>query len=501
MEHARSRSQMRFGVLLMLLLGMAFAGIGPAHAADTASISGSVKFPTFPATNAVESVVTLYSESGGETKVASMLTVGADYSFTGLAPGSYKIHFDTGPERPKLWNGNSADRGVAPPIVVAEGAVITGVDIDFDEKINGASVSGTVTQLGGGGSEGIIVSIVDSNGLVVTWARAAADGTYTASGLAAGTYKVSSQPSPPGSAPVWFGGVDEASAVPVQLGSGEAISGIDIALPAAASLSGTVSGYHGEAPLKVKVFAPESRRASLDPPLGYALVNPDGSYTVSGLPTGQVKVQFVGETGGYANEWYGGDIITAAVLNVTEGQTTPGIDFTAVPEAVIAGQLKPPIQPGMIVVMVLNEADHWIADAVPAENGSYEARGLPAGSYKVVFGGSPEGFATTWYGGTSLATAAVITVKAGDRVTGIDSGVIFTPTPKPTPSVKPTPTQKPAGSAVSQPATETDTDATAAGGLAETGTPVSLAPLGLAGAALGAAGVVLLLVSRRRSRR
>jgi hypothetical protein len=201
----------------------------------------------------------------------------------------------------------------------------------------------------------------------------------------------------------------------------------------------------------VRVYPAANPHPRSGPPLGYAFVNPDGSYTVSGLPSGDVKVQLYGEIGGYANQWYGGTMATATTLNVTEGQTTQGVDFTAVPEAVIAGQVKAPFDPDATIIRILNLAGQEIGDALPEPDGSYEALGLPAGSYKVEFTQTAAEHAKSWYGGKTFASAATVTVVAGQTVTGIDSDVVK----KPAPPQKPAETTPPKKATVQQSPVET----------------------------------------------
>jgi len=610
MARAISKARLRLVLLLSLLTGMVFLGVVPAHAAGTASISGTVTVPggvdvtqttvtllvevpdgytmfdsetapdatgayTFsgkwpgrykivfsnPATTAVwnggapaEEAAPFIELADGQAVTgvdASLLTAGSisgtvtfadgaepepvlvsafpegssepsagastdpdgNYTLEGLAPGSYKLNFmGTSGQYPTVWNGNSLSQETAPAIVVAGGAAVTGEDVTFTVDAGGASISGTVARLGGGGVEGTPVQVFNLSGAPVSLANVSADGTYAVSGLAAGSYKVAVLPSPIGSDPVWYGGADEATATPVEVAAGSAVTGIDFTLPAAASLSGTVAGYDGEAPLMVRAYPAANPSPRFGPPLGFALVNPDGSYTVSGLPTGQVKVQLYGEIGGYANEWYGGTMATATTVDVTVGQTTPGIDFTAAPEAVITGQVKAPLDPQATAIRILDRAGHEVGDAYPEPDGGYEAFGLPAGSYKVEFRATVEGGPTTWYGGKTFASAATVTVVAGQTVTGIDSDVVKKPTPprKPAAATQDPQVNPAANIIVAQAATDpVGTGLAAAGGsdpaangeLAQTGTPANLTPLGLAGGVLGAAGVVLLLVTRLRARR
>lgn len=314
MARAISRARLRLVLLLTLLTGMVFAGVVPAHAAGTASMSGTVTVPagadvtqttvsllvempegytmldseitpdatgayTFagtwpgrykimfanPATTAVWNggalsedaapwieladgqeitgvdaslllaasisgtvtfdagaepepvVVTAFLDGSYDFPAAATATdPDGQYILENLAPGSYKLNFiGTTGSYPSVWNGNSLSPESAPVIVVAEGAAITGEDVSFTVDAGSASISGTITRPGGGGVEGTMVQVFDLSGIAVSVTNAAADGTYTVSGLAAGSYKVAVFPSPIGSDPLWHGGADEATATPV----------------------------------------------------------------------------------------------------------------------------------------------------------------------------------------------------------------------------------------------------------------------------------------------
>lgn len=596
MARAISRARRRLAVLALLLSGLAFAGLAPAHAAGTASISGTVTAPagvdvtqttvsllvvnpsggamldseTHPdATGAyhfdgrgagqykiqfenpsastvwnsgastqdsapsivlaqgqsltgqnvslaragsisgtvvvpasgtsVGSVkVEAYSAASGDHVVAQT-TPGADgtYTLSGLLPGTYKLKFTYGVQPdPPVWNGDAATRAAAPGIVLADGAAVAGQDASF---VYTGSISGVAKTPEGAVLTHRGVLLLTAAGAFVGDTALDAQGRYSFTGLAAGQYKVALKSALPGMSADWYQhGTDEASATVITVAKNKAVTGIDFVAPAQynGTISGRVSGYTGRAPAMIMVFPANDPHPGSGQPLGVGEVHPDGGYVVFGLPTGKVKAIFIGEVDGYANQWFGGGSqATSRDISVVEGRLTRGINFTAVPEAIITGTVKKPFDVSRTYIRVLDLQGNDVDYAFTNEDGSYSVHGLPAGSYKIQFDNLTGGRVTAWYGGTTFETAAVVTVAAGQTVTGIDSNVIIggaKPAPKPT-TGQPKPTAPPV---VVQPA-----GSTSGGELAATGTPDALQPLGLAGGALAGIGLLLLLAARFRIRR
>ena len=596
MARAISRARTRLAVLALLLSGLAFAGLAPAHAAGTAAISGTVVGPA--GVDVSQTTVSLLDGSSGPGEAlgaSTTVNAGGEFSFTGLNPGSYKLQFSN-PEAVTVWNGGAPSEASAPWITLTDGQSATQ---DAALVQPGGSISGTVTVPAGGISPqnvnveayseawgdavaastapgadgtytlsgllpgtyklkftfgiqpdppvwnsgaatraeapGIVVTNGDTvpgqdasfvytgsvsgtaktpEGAAITNRRVIlqtvsgdpvgnvaldAQGRYSVTGLAAGQYKAALASSLPGGPSLWYENADdEASATVITVAKNTAVTGIDFTAPAESNgrVIGRVSGYTGGSPLAVAIYPANDPHPRSGPPLALGTVGPDGRYAIFGLPTGTVKAVLMGEMGGYANQWYGGGTLgTSQDIAVVDGQTTRGIDFTAVPEAVITGTAKKPFDASRTYVQVLDLNGDYIGDAFTNDDGTYSVHGLPAGSYKVEFEEFSARRTIAWYGGTTFETAALVTVAAGQTVTGIDSDVIIAgakPTPKPT-TVKPKPTVP---GSVAQPVSTTS-----GGELAATGTPSALQPLGLAGGALGGIGLILILAARVRIRR
>ncbi|MFJ3958064.1 collagen binding domain-containing protein [Arthrobacter sp. NPDC090010] len=456
------------------------------------SISGMVTVPVdwTPVGNVN---VEAYSDAWGDSAAASTAPdADGKYTLSGLLPGSYKVKFTYGIQPdPPVWNGDAATRAEAPVIVVANGGSVTGQDASF---VYTGSISGTAKTPEGTALINRRVILETETDDFVDNVALDAQGRFSFTGLAAGKYKLALASSLPGGPNLWYlDAPDEASATLVTLAKNGAVAGIDFTAPAESNgrVVGRVAGYTGDKPLLVAVYPAANPHPRYGPPLATAPVGADGRYAVFGLPTGNTKVMLVGEVGGYANQWYGGGMNTATVVPVVDGQTSRGIDFTAVDEAVISGTVKAPIGPGPAYIQVVNLAGQFVGDAFTEDDGSYAVHGLPAGSYKVEFSSTLRGGPVSWYGGADFDSAAVVTVSAGQTLTGIDSGVVIGEPSKPKP-----------GAAAPQPGTPltpvgaAQPVASVVGGeLAATGASEALAPLGLAGGALGGLGLMLLLAA------
>lgn len=459
------------------------------------SIAGTV---TMPAGTSPQNVnVEAYSEAWGEAVVASVAPdADGKYTLSGLLPGTYKVKFTfiSYPDSP-VWNGDAATRAEAPGIVVTNGDTVTGQDASF---VKTGSISGTAKTPEGAAITNRRVILETASGGVVDNVALDAQGRYSFTGLDAGQYKVALASSLPGGPSLWYANAaDEASATVITVARNTAVTGVDFTAPMESNgiVIGRVSGYTGGSPLAVALYRADDPHPRSGPPLAIGSVRPDGRYAIFGLPTGKVKAVLMGEMGGYANQWYGGGTLgTSQDIAVVDGQTTRGIDFTAVPEAVITGTAKKPFDASRTYVQVLDLNGDYVGDAFTNDDGTYSVHGLPAGSYKVEFEEFSAKGTIAWYGGTTFETAALVTVAAGQTVTGIDSDVTIAgakPTPKPT-TVKPRPAVP---GAVAQPVSSTS-----GGELAATGTPAALQPLGLAGGALAGIGLLLVLGARVRNR-
>ncbi len=182
-----------------VVLGLVATGLAiamPADAADTASIAGSVTYPT--GVTAIEAMTRAYAyPTSGATynddaeSWTAVATVGADGTFviTGLAAGSYKVLFDGfGADAAARWWPAADDFESAASVTVGEGEQV-GIDAELDA---GATISGTV--VGGTVSEGLGWALAyrrETGGWRTEGsAEIADDGSYRIEGMRAGTYRL-----------------------------------------------------------------------------------------------------------------------------------------------------------------------------------------------------------------------------------------------------------------------------------------------------------------------
>ncbi|MBO9705563.1 MAG: carboxypeptidase regulatory-like domain-containing protein, partial [Arthrobacter sp.] len=491
-----------------------------------ATVSGYVAFPPGarpPGSGWVEA----YREGSVEQKgTGGSIELSGKYTILGLPPGSYKLKFVASQYMyDPLWSGGSLTRENATSFVVPEGGVVLGQDASFAWESNSASVSGTLTSADGGSAEGISVGVYrikpgnwSGIGEFAASAKAGPDGRYTVPDLHTGVYKVAAWTSLVTGGRFWYGGSNEAGAAIVEVKTGTAVTDINMKLPAGASISGSVSGYSGVGDLRVEVYSASNTNPRSGGVLRYATVNPDGTYSVSGIPAGPVIARLFGEAAGKANQWYGGTMASATKLNMVVGKNVSGINFSSVPEAAITGHVKAPLKLESTSVNVFNSAGQEVGDALSAKDGSYTVRGLMPGTYTVRFGPGTPYYPFHWYGGAqNKSGASGVTLVTGQVVAGIDSNVIIvkpvptlsptggTPQPSsPVPTASGTSSSGPGGSATSMRGAgtgQTPWGDPNSGGLAVTGASATMSVVVIAGGVLSALGIALMLILKRRRAR
>ena len=169
------------------------------------------------------------------------------------------------------------------------------------------SLSGAVTDsVTGAPLQGVVVDVYDANDAFVIATTTGADGQYSVSGLADGTYEVGFDGSSAGYQPQFY--AQEASldsADPVDVTAGTTTTDIDAALDPGVGISGRVTDVStgaGVGGVQVTVFD-EVNGGSV----GTATTAGDGSYSLSGLPPGTYAVQFQAASGNYLPEFYDGE--------------------------------------------------------------------------------------------------------------------------------------------------------------------------------------------------
>jgi hypothetical protein len=307
------------------------------------------------------------------------------------------------------------------------------------------SISGTVTDASSHlGIEQVEVcawSLPEENDWGCT--APAADGSYAIEGLEPGEYEVEFWPWGSSNAylPQYYDGKSHWSeADPVPVGSGASVPGIDAEMVEGGKIEGTVTEAVGGAPVEeVLVCAYEVNFAAER--CGWTGF--DGGYAISGLPTGEYKVEFwTFETGlNLASEMYDHKYSweEADIVLVTAGSSATEIDAALAPGAEINGEVR--AASSGVPLAQIRVCSFWAASDFKwsctwtNSSGHYRFFRLPPKAYKVGFSlehglyeeGEPENdgyFDQYWNQKTSLATADLLNLGTGASVLGIDAHLL-----------------------------------------------------------------------------
>jgi hypothetical protein len=234
----------------------------------------------------------------------------------------------------------------------------------------------------------------------------------------------------------WYDGQSsQETATPVAVTAGQTHGSIDAVMQPGGSIAGTVTAAVGGDPL------PGICVNAIDPQTGEWMsgsgTGMDGSYTVTGLRSGNYNVQFstgCGNPGNYANQWYNDQPFqqTANIVSVTVGETTGSIDAAMHEGGSISGTVTAAgggAVAGACVVAVLPDGMWLDNQAVTDLSGSYTISGLPAGDFNVYFdtagncwGGTALNYVDQWYQNQpTQATADTVAVIAGQTSDSINA--------------------------------------------------------------------------------
>ena len=319
--------------------------------------------------------------ANSQTLGAGTLTMAnGTYRIPGLAAGRYQIDAEPG-----CGNNGPYATVVLPDLVtVHPGAVTAHVNVVL--PLDGA-LAGVVKDAQGNPLGGICVQ-AQGQGYSYGFATTKPDGSYTLKKLSPGSYQVQFIPGGV------FGCGGTGNYLPVTDSAtvtSQATTTLDAVLPAGGTISGTVTGPHGQPLSGVCVFS-DSQYG------GQTISGADGSYRLDQMFSGSYYVGFeggCGNQGSVAPQAYLGDptFYGPASIAVTQGAVTTGIDARMKPGATITGRITD--QAGHAVsgvcVSLTPEtgagADGTFGAGVVARHGSFSAANLPPGQYDVLYSG------------------------------------------------------------------------------------------------------------------
>ena len=376
------------------------------------------------------------SGSGSFTDETGFYTIG------GLTAGTYRVEFEDVFSRVHASEAYSNALSVefGQDIVVAVGETAAGIDASLALA---ARISGTVTGPDGETPlEGIRVSAYIWNG--AGWGPGfsevtGTDGTYTLSGLPAGTYRASfrDEDTEAYTSEVYSNAVDLASGQDIVVAAGETVAGIDAALVEASKISGRVTRMDGTTPLEGIYVETYQWNGEY---WGYGdstYTEMDGNYELGGLEAGTYRVRFSDPTATYLSEVYdnvlGWDWDEGADVVLAAGESAAGIDAALAEVSKISGRVTrmdgtTPLEGITVDAYGWNGADWEYGASTETDlDGNYELGGLDAGTYRVRFYDQTATYLSeihedvlwlwAWDGGRDVVLAA------GESATGIDAAL------------------------------------------------------------------------------
>ena len=262
-----------------------------------------------------------------DTTIGSWEGIGANsnadgsYKIEGLPPSGYVVRVQNPVGLASEFYKGKPSRQNANALSVAAGQQVTGIDFTLEM---GAPIGGHVYDAASGAPI--------SGAQIEAWnvtnvGQTLPDGSYEL-WVGTGCYRVGigGHMMAPGYVPeYWNNHYDVANADPVCVTAPTGVTGIDLYLAHAGSISGHVYERDGTTPLAgANVYA---FPVSGDHPGAGANTQPDGSYTIQGLPSGSYRVQVTAS--GHVSQFYSraANKTSAKVVTVNAPNDTSDIDF------------------------------------------------------------------------------------------------------------------------------------------------------------------------------
>jgi hypothetical protein len=387
---------------------------------------------------------TEYLQLAGGFVAFAITDANGNYALPNLAPDSYRVVFGDcaiGPLDPNTYPSYAieayADRV---PIAAGDDVVVTsGGDTQVNAQVAlGGRVDGHLTDDQGHPVSGVCVSALDQDGDTVSEVLSGADGSYRLPGVPAGDVIVDFQNATDCRSGTAHGVLSEYfddatspdSATPVPVSPGQTTHNVDAVLASAATISGTITNAGGQPIVGAcaGVMEPGSNSATTDA---------SGHYAIQDLAPGTYHVRFVpcSPSNEYISEYYNDKSSLAAAdpVSLTAGEQRT-IDASLADAGSISGTVTEnngtPI--ANICVTVTASSLGFSTQRTTAADGTYSARGLEPGNYRVAFNPcNGENYIGEQYNNQPIQSPGTqIAVAAGQNRTGInaslDRGAIIT---------------------------------------------------------------------------
>ncbi|MDJ0770864.1 MAG: carboxypeptidase regulatory-like domain-containing protein [Ilumatobacter sp.] len=349
-------------------------------------------------------------------------TTGVDgtYEVTGLRAGADVVEFRdfSGPYVREYYDDSPTSSG-ATDVIVAAGSTTPGIDAVLAV---GGSIAGAVTDATGTPIFNAYVNAcpIGPGACAAAWTDSG--GFYQIDGLAEGDYRVEFDKREDGFVGEYYDDTsDIASATAVPVVAGITTSGIDATLEQGGGVTGTVTDSNGQPLATISVWVCDSTGAACRG----SSTDASGSYTVTGLPPGDVTVRFSDWTGIHLGEYFddASDEATATPVAVTAGSTITGIDAELQLGGAISGNVTGPLGAPVANadVTACGSSSCWTSRT--NLDGNYTITGLPTDFFTVEFAAT--GLVGEYYDDvTDSGLATPVAVVVGATTPGIDAALV-----------------------------------------------------------------------------
>jgi len=370
--------------------------------------------------------VRAYDSHGYSTKETRTAPDGT-YALRGFTSGNYRLSFMNCGSSNVVgeFYDDKQSLSSATPISVTAGSTVSNVNA---ELATGGSISGTVTNSASQLLNRICVRVIDSAGDRVAYLRTGVSGTYSATGLASGNYRIRFLDCGDNNV---FGeyydnqsSLATATQVPVTAGSDS--PNIDAQLEAAGSISGIVTNSSGTGLSGVCVEATDSAGDFAGQDYSAA----GGSYQIRGLTTDSYRIEFYNcAANNVIREYYDNKTTLASAnpVSVTSGVDTPNINAELATAGSISGTVTDSSSQPLdnVCVTAYDSIGSYVQYAYTGNDGAYKLNGLTNGQYRIEFydcGG--HGVLYEYYDDkSSLAAANPVSVTAGSETSNINASL------------------------------------------------------------------------------
>jgi hypothetical protein len=318
-------------------------------------------------------------------------------TFDGLSSGTYyALTSNSQGYIDRLFNGIQCpflcDPTTGTKIVVAVAANTPNINFSLTK---GGTIGGKITDAGSSAPlSSVSVNLYDANGTSVSNSLTNGAGTYSFTGLPAGTYFARATNSL-GYINQLFSGIQcpfstctPTSGTPIPLSSGATVSNINFGLQKGGTITGKVSNAANSQPLSsvsVRIYDATGKLVTS------GTTNSLGIYVSSaGLPSGNYFAR-TSNAQGYIEQLYQGiqcavcTVTTGTPIAVVLGSSTANINFALSQGGLVTGTVKDSVSSAAIsdvFVDVYDATGHFVAEGITGATGVYAtSTGLPSGNY------------------------------------------------------------------------------------------------------------------------